>query len=51
MSHLWNALCAAYRVLGFESVDKGDTVFRDDEVGLEAAGNSDTIGSLSTKVH
>ena len=29
MSHLWNALCAAYRVLGFESVAKGDNVFRD----------------------
>jgi hypothetical protein len=28
MSHLWNALCAAYRVLGFESVTKGDSVFR-----------------------
>jgi hypothetical protein len=29
MSHLWDALCAAYRVLGFESVTKGDNVFRD----------------------
>ena len=29
MSHLWNALCAAYRVLSFESVAKGDNVFRD----------------------
>ena len=29
MSHLWNALCVAYRVLGFESVTKGDNVFRD----------------------
>jgi hypothetical protein len=29
MSHLWSALCAAYRALGFELVAKGDTVFRD----------------------
>ena len=29
MSQLWNALCAVYRALGFESVAKGDTVFRD----------------------
>jgi len=29
MSHLWDALCAAYRVLGFESAIKGDNVFRD----------------------
>jgi hypothetical protein len=29
MSHLWDGLCAAYRVLGFESVTKGDSVFRD----------------------
>ena len=29
MSHLWDGLCTAYRVLGFESVAKGDTVFRD----------------------
>jgi hypothetical protein len=29
MSHLWKALCAAYRTLGFESAAKGDTVFRD----------------------
>jgi hypothetical protein len=29
MTHLWDALCAAYRVLGLESVTKGDTVFRD----------------------
>ena len=29
MSHLWNAPCVAYRVLGFESVTKGDNVFRD----------------------
>ena len=29
MSHLWKALCAAYRVLGFESVAQGDNVFRD----------------------
>ena len=29
MTHLWEGLCAAYRVLGFESVTKGDSVFRD----------------------
>jgi hypothetical protein len=29
MTHLWDALCAAYRILGFESATKGDTVFRD----------------------
>lgn len=29
MTHLWDALCAAYRILGFESVTKGDNVFRD----------------------
>jgi len=29
MSHLWNALCVAYRVLGFEPAAKGDNVFRD----------------------
>ena len=29
MSHLWNALCIAYRMLDFESVTKGDNVFRD----------------------
>jgi len=29
MSHLWEALCTAYRVLGFESATKRDNVFRD----------------------
>jgi len=29
MTPLWDALCAAYRVLGFESATKGDNVFRD----------------------
>ena len=29
MTPLWDALCAAYRVLGFESAAKGDIVFRD----------------------
>jgi Transposase DDE domain len=29
MTHLWDGLCTAYRVLGFESVTKGDNVFRD----------------------
>jgi hypothetical protein len=29
MTALWDGLCAAYRILGFESVTKGDNVFRD----------------------
>jgi len=29
MTHLWDGLYAAYRVLGFESATKGDNVFRD----------------------
>ena len=29
MSHLWDALCVGYRMLGFESASKGDNVFRD----------------------
>ena len=29
MTHLWDGLCTAYRVLGIEAVTKGDTVFRD----------------------
>lgn len=29
MTALWDGLCAAYRILGFESAAKGDTVFRD----------------------
>ncbi len=29
MTHLWDGLCAAYRILGFESAIKGDDVFRD----------------------
>jgi hypothetical protein len=29
MSYLWDALCAAYEVLGFGSIAKGDRVFRD----------------------
>ena len=29
MTHLWDGLYAAYRVLGFELVTKGDNVFRD----------------------
>jgi hypothetical protein len=28
-THLWQGLRTAYRVLGFESVTKGDNVFRD----------------------
>lgn len=29
MTHLWEALCATYRILGFESATKSDNVFRD----------------------
>ena len=29
MTHLWDGLCAAYRVLGFDLVTKGDNVFRE----------------------
>jgi len=29
MTHLWDGLCAAYRILGFESATDGDNVFRD----------------------
>jgi Transposase DDE domain len=29
MTHLWDGLCTAYRILGFESATKGDNVFRD----------------------
>ncbi|GAB3039806.1 IS1634-like element IS1549 family transposase [Mycobacterium bourgelatii] len=29
MRHLWEALCAAYRILGFESATQRDKVFRD----------------------
>ena len=29
MTHLWDGLCSAYRILGFESATKGDNVFRD----------------------
>jgi hypothetical protein len=29
MTHLWDGLCAAYRVVGFESATKGDNAFRD----------------------
>ena len=29
MTHLWESLWAAYRVLGFESATKNDNVFRD----------------------
>ena len=29
MTHLWDGLCAAYRVLGFDLATKGDNVFRE----------------------
>ena len=46
MSHLWNALCVAYRVLGFESVTKGDNVFRDLVLAriIEPTSKADALG-------
>jgi hypothetical protein len=38
MTHLWEALCAAYRILGFESATKGDNVFRDLVLALVGPG-------------
>lgn len=29
MTHLWDGLCSAYRILGFDSATRGDNVFRD----------------------
>ncbi|TQC34045.1 IS1634 family transposase, partial [Rhodococcus sp. WS7] len=29
MTHLWDGLCSAYRILGFDSAAEGDNVFRD----------------------
>ena len=29
MTHLWEGLCAAYRILGFQAATKSDNVFRD----------------------
>lgn len=29
MTHLWDGLCAAYQILGFDLVTQGDNVFRD----------------------
>jgi hypothetical protein len=29
MGHLWEALCWAYQLLGFDQADRGDGVFRD----------------------
>jgi hypothetical protein len=38
MTHLWEALCAAYPILGFESATKGDNVFRDLVLALVGPG-------------
>ena len=44
MTHLWDALCAAYRILGFESATNGDNVFRDLVLAriIEPTSKSDT---------
>lgn len=49
MTHLWDGLCAAYRVLGFESATKGDNVFRDLVLAriIEPASKLDTERVLS----
>lgn len=48
-AHLWEALCTAYRVLGFESATKGDTVFRDLTLAriIEPASKLDTARVLN----
>ncbi len=49
MSHLWDGLCSAYRILGFESATKGDNVFRDLVLAriIEPTSKSDTGRVLS----
>jgi len=49
MTHLWDGLCAAYRVLGFESATKGDNVFRDLVLAriIESTSKPDTERVLS----
>jgi hypothetical protein len=44
MTHLWDGLCAAYRILGFESATNGDNVFRDLVLAriIEPTSKSDT---------
>lgn len=44
MTHLWDGLCTAYRILGFESATKGDNVFRDLVLAriIEPTSKSDT---------
>ncbi|WP_293059083.1 IS1634 family transposase [Mycobacterium sp.] len=48
-AHLWDALCTAYRVLGFESATKGDNVFRDLTLAriIEPASKLDTARVLN----
>lgn len=48
MTTLWDALCTAYRLLGFESATEGDTVFRDLVLGriIEPTSKLDTIRVL-----
>jgi transposase len=45
MTHLWDGLCAAYRVLGFESITKGDNVFRDLVLAHHRADQQDRRGA------
>lgn len=48
MTALWDALCTAYRVLGFEEATGGDAVFRDLVLGriIEPTSKLDTIRVL-----
>lgn len=49
MSALWDGLCTAYRVLGFEKATEGDTVFRDLVLGriIEPTSKLGTIRVLN----
>jgi hypothetical protein len=48
MTALWDGLCTAYRIIGFDSAAKGDTVFRDLVLAriIEPASKLDTIRVL-----
>ncbi|MBX7133605.1 MAG: IS1634 family transposase [Fimbriimonadaceae bacterium] len=51
MTHLWDGLCSAYRILGFDSATKGDNVFRDLVLAriIEPSSKADT-GRVLTEV-
>ena len=48
-SHLWEALCTAYRVLGFDAAADGDAVFRDLVLAriIEPTSKADSLRVLS----